>query len=232
MDKQLLDELVEARDQKRPVALLTELSSGRQALLWPADPRSAPTFSAEVHDAAALAVRRDRCVTLESGGERVFVQAFNPRLRMVVVGAVHIAQVLAPMASMLDYEVTVVDPRASFASPERFPEVNVVTEWPDDALTALEPDARTAIVTLTHDPKLDDPALEIALGTEAFYVGSLGSQRTHAARLARLRTSGFCEAALARIHAPIGLAIRAQSPAEIATAILAEVTSVLRDPDA
>lgn len=158
----------------------------------------------------------------------MFVHVFNPPLRLVVVGAVHIAQALVPMAELVGYEVVVVDPRRSFASVDRFPDIVLVDEWPDDAVTALAPDSRTALVTLTHDPKFDDPALIAGLRSPAFYIGSLGSRRTHRARLERLRQAGVEERALARIHAPIGLDIGAQSPAEISTAIVAEMTAVLR----
>ena len=171
---------------------------------------------------------RSRMLTVEGGGS-LFLQAFNPPLRMMIVGAVHITQALAPIATLLGYEVTVVDPRRAFASDERFPGVHVDTDWPDDALHRLAPDRRTAVVTLTHDPKLDDPALEVALASEAFYIGSLGSRRTHAARLERIRARGIDEAALTRVHGPIGFAIGARSPAEIATAIAAEITARLRE---
>ena len=174
------------------------------------------------------ALRDDRSRTVDTPDGRVFVQAFNPPLRLLVVGAVHIAQALAPLAVTLGYEVTVVDPRRSFATGERFPGVRLDTDWPDEALERLAPDTRSAVVTLTHDPKLDDPALHAALRSPAFYIGCLGSTRTHARRLDRLRDAGFDDAALARIQGPLGLAIGARSPAEIALAALAQITSVLR----
>ena len=145
-----------------------------------------------------------------------------------MVGAVHIAQTLVPMASLTGYDVTVVDPRRAFASDARFPGVDVRTDWPDEALEALKPDARTAVVTLTHDPKLDDPALDLALRSDAFYIASLGSKRTHAGRLERLGALGHDQATLARIHGPAGLTIGAVSPAEIALSVMAEMTGVLR----
>ena len=147
---------------------------------------------------------------------------------MIIIGAVHIAQYLAPMGVLAGYDVVVVDPRRSFAADERFPGVAMHKIWPDDALQALAPDARTAIVTLTHDPKIDDPALEVALRTNAFYIGSLGSRRTHAKRIERLTAAGFDADTLARIHAPVGLDIGARSPAEIAVSALAQVTEALR----
>ena len=149
---------------------------------------------------------------------------------MIVVGAVHIAQSLVPMATLSGYDVTIVDPRQAFATEARFPGVTLKHDWPDDAMSALDPDRRTAVVTLTHDPKLDDPALTIALRSEAFYIGSLGSNRTHAKRLARLMEAGLTESELARIHAPVGLDIGAVSPAEIAVSIMAQITAVLHAP--
>ena len=228
MKRGLLEELLEARADKTPCAVITHLSSGRQVLLRDGGADGVADFGPEILVAARDALRRDRsrCVDTDSGS--VFVHVFNPPLRLVVVGAVHIAQALVPMAAMVGYEVVVVDPRRSFASRERFPGVALVDEWPDDAIAALAPDVRTALVTLTHDPKLDDPALVAGLRTPAFYIGSLGSRRTHRARLGRLREKGCEERALTRIHAPIGFDIGAQSPAEIATAIMAEITAVLR----
>ena len=153
---------------------------------------------------------------------------YNTPLRLIVVGAVHIAQALVPMASYIGYSVTVVDPRRSFATDERFPDVAVSGDWPDEALDALRPDTRTAVVTLTHDPKLDDPALDRALKSDAFYIGSLGSRKTHAARLGRLRELGHGEAALARIQGPVGLNISAVTAPEIALSIIAQIVAVRR----
>jgi xanthine dehydrogenase accessory factor len=158
----------------------------------------------DVLGAVELAHRQDRSVAADTSVGRVFLQVFNPPLRLVIVGAVHIAQALVPMAALAGYAVTVVDPRRSFATDERFPDVAVSTDWPDEALESLAPDRRTAVVTLTHDPKLDDPALLVAVRSEAFYVGALGSRRTHAKRLDRLREQGADDAALARIRGPAG----------------------------
>jgi xanthine dehydrogenase accessory factor len=169
-------------------------------------------------------------VHAEEGGHRWFLQPWNPPLRMLVVGAVHIAQPLVAMATLAEYAVTIVDPRQAFATQERFPGVALSGDWPDQALRALAPDARTAVVVLTHDPKLDDPALAVAVRSPAFYVGALGSRKTHAARLERLRAHGLSEPELARIHAPVGLDVGARSPAEIAVSILAQVTERLRKP--
>ncbi len=221
----MLNAILEARARARPLVLFTDLASGAQNA-W--EPGSAPCPEPALEDAAREALGADRSRTVETDGRRLFVQAFNPPLRMFVVGAVHITQALAPMAAMLGYAVTVIDPRRAVATPERFPGVSLSDEWPDDALAAEVLDARSALETLTHDPKIDDPALEAALASPAFYVGSLGSRRTHAARLERLAGRGVAEEALARIHAPIGLDIGARSPAEIAAAVVAQVTAVLR----
>ena len=230
MRREILHAVLAAREAKRPAVLVSDLDSGDQRLFH-ADAPDESGLDPTVRAACIEALRADRSRRLAHEGEgSLFLQVFNPPLRMAVVGAVHITQALAPMAALLGYEVTVVDPRRAFATDERFPGVAVDTEWPDDALRSLAPDRRTAIVTLTHDPKLDDPALEVALASDAFYIGSLGSRRTHAARLERLRARGFGETALARIHGPIGLAIGAKSPAEIATAVTAEITARLRKP--
>ena len=229
MQRETLSAILAAREANRPAVLVSALDSGDQRLYFPDAPddlRLAPPVRAACVE--ALRDDRSRVLSIEGGGP-LFLQAFNPPLRMIIVGAVHITQALAPMAALLGYDVTVVDPRRAFASDERFPGVRVDTDWPDDALLRLAPDRRTAVVTLTHDPKLDDPALEVALASEAFYIGSLGSRRTHAARLERLRVRGVGEEALARVHGPIGLAIGARSPAEIATAITAEITARLRE---
>ena len=225
MKRKLLDSLQQARAAKRPVALVTNLETGRQALLDGETVTGELTLGGPVLAQARQAILDNRSATLP--GTDLFVQAFNPPLRMIVVGAVHIAQSLVPMAALAGYDVTVVDPRKAWATDARFPEVEMSTEWPDAALSALVPDHRTAVIVLTHDPKLDDPALEVTLKSEVFYIGALGSTRTHAKRLTRLREAGLDEAALARIHGPIGLAIGAKSPAEIAISILAQMTQAL-----
>ncbi len=217
--------LQSARAAQRPVALVTNLETGRQALLDGDETAGDLSLGGAVLEQVRRAIHDNRSTTLD--GTSLFVHVFNPPLRLIVVGAVHISQALVPMAELAGYDVTVVDPRRAWASDARFPDVALVTDWPDDALKALDPDRRTAVVVLTHDPKLDDPALDVALKSPAFYVGALGSTRTHAKRLARLGDMGLGEDALARIHAPIGLAVGAQSPSEIAIAILAEITQVL-----
>lgn len=226
MKRQTLEALNAARADKRAVVLVTPLDGGEQRLVDPAVDGDA--LDVPLRDAVAEALASDRSRSIDTASGPVFLQVFNPPLRMLVVGAVHITQVLAPMAVLAGYRVTVVDPRRSFATAERFPGVDLSTGWPDEAMQALAPDARTAVVTLTHDPKLDDPALHEALRSPAFYIGCLGSTRTHARRLDRLREAGFDDEVLARIHGPIGLAIGARSPAEIALAILAQVTNTLR----
>jgi xanthine dehydrogenase accessory factor len=187
-----------------------------------------PAAPAELNEAATAALRDDKSGTFNICGTDWFLHAHNPPLRLIDVGAVHIAKALVPIASQVGFAVTVVDPRRSFASDERFPDVAVSTEWPDEALDALRPDTRTAVVTLTHDPKLDDPALDRALRSPAFYIGALGSRRTHGARLKRLREMGHDEAALNRINGPVGLDIEAVTAPEIALSIVGEIIAVRR----
>ncbi len=164
----------------------------------------------------------------ETAEGRVFLTVHVPPPRLIAIGAVHISQALAPMARLLGYDVTIVDPRTAFATPERFPDVPVIAEWPDTALPPLGVDRYTAFVALTHDPKIDDPALLHALARDCFYIGALGSKKTHARRIERLKAQGASDADLARIHAPIGLKIGAVSPPEIAVAIMGEITASLR----
>ena len=199
--------------------LATRLPDGEQVLL--PDP-AYPALS----EAATRALGTEKSGVQDMAGATWFLHAYNPPARIVIVGAVHIAQALVPLAAQLGYGITVADPRRAFASTERFPNVTVSTEWPDEALDALRPDSRTAIVTLTHDPKLDDPALDRALKSQAFYVGALGSRRTHAKRLDRLRELGHGDDALARIRGPVGLNIGAVTAPEIALSILAEIVAV------
>jgi xanthine dehydrogenase accessory factor len=223
----LLDKALAASREGRAAALATHLETGRQSYIE----GGSATGDLALDEAALGHVRRaladDRSTTFETAEGTVFVEVFNPRLRCVIVGAVHIAQPLARMAAIAGYLVTVVDPRTAFATDERFPDIRLSTEWPDEALARLKPNRRTAVVTLTHDPKLDDPGLAVALRSDAFYIGALGSKRTHAARCKRLAEEGFGEAELARIHGPVGLNIGAISPAEIAVSILAQMTTVL-----
>lgn len=231
MKANLLDRLLSLRASKVPCAMVTELTGGAQSLVAlesaQGDLALTDTELKNVHQAIAddwAGILNDEA----GGNRRLFVHVFNPPLRMIIVGAVHIAQPLAPMAQLAGYDVIIIDPRQSFATEARFPDVRLVDEWPDDALAALSPDPRTAIVTLTHDPKLDDPALLVALRSPAFYIGCLGSTRTHAKRVQRLKDVGFTDHEIARLDAPIGLSIGAKSPAEIAVSILAEITRVRR----
>jgi xanthine dehydrogenase accessory factor len=226
--RSILDRLLEARAAKRPAAHLRWLQEGDEALVVAGETVIGGPVPEDVLEAVRAAHRRDRGRTVETERGPLFIQVFNPPLRLIVIGAVHIAQALVPMASLAGYDVTVVDPRRAFASDARFPGVDVRRDWPDEALEELKPDARTAIVTLTHDPKLDDPALDVALRSEAFYIAALGSKRTHAARLERLAELGHDAARLGRIVGPAGLSIGAVSPAEIALSVMAQMTQVLR----
>jgi xanthine dehydrogenase accessory factor len=219
---EVMAKLQQAQRDKRPVVLATRLPGGEQSLL------PDPAASRELNEAAEQALRDDTSGTVNIAGTDWFLHAHNPPLRLIVVGAVHIAQALVPFASQCGFSVIVVDPRRSFATDERFPDVTVSTAWPDEALDELRPDSRTAVVTLTHDPKLDDPALDRALKSQAFYIGSLGSRRTHAARLGRLRGLGHNDAALSRIRGPVGLNIEAVTAPEIALSIIAELVAVRR----
>ncbi|MSO73775.1 MAG: xanthine dehydrogenase [Alphaproteobacteria bacterium] len=229
MKQILLDRLIADRAAKRPVALVTALEGGAQALIYPHGPSLGDAFGATIEPAARQALADDQSGPLETEQGTVFIQVHNPPKRLVVVGAVHITQALAEIAALAGYGVTIIDPRRAFAQSARFPNIAVSTAWPDDALRELKPDRHTAIVTLTHDPKIDDPALEVALRSEAFYIGSLGSTRTHAKRLQRLHDKGFTERETARIHGPVGLDIGALSPAEIAISIIAEITKMRLD---
>lgn len=224
MDRSILETLVRDRAEKRAVVLATRLMDGIQKLVYPTDKQDENWLIEATYEVLAS----DKGRVVEGPDGDWFLNPFNPPLRLLLVGAVHIAQPLSRIGALSGYDVTVIDPRTSFASEERFPDVNLVTDWPDEAMNALASDARTAIVTLTHDPKLDDPALQAALRSPAFYIGALGSKKTHAARVARLAEAGFGEKEIARIHGPVGLSIGAKSPAEIAISIMAEITETLR----
>jgi xanthine dehydrogenase accessory factor len=228
MKRALLQELLTMREAKKPVALVTMLESGTQALVSTETRGPLSDIDEVALQAAHTALRDDHSCTVDTLSGAAFVQVFMPPRRMFIIGAVHIAQTLAPMAMLSGYEVAVIDPRRAFATDERFPTVEVIKEWPDRALQRLMPDRQSAIVALTHDPKLDEPALRTALQTDAFYIGALGSKKTQADRRERLRASGFDEKTLARIHGPIGLNVGAKTPAEIAISIMGEVTQVLR----
>jgi xanthine dehydrogenase accessory factor len=225
MKATLVERLLAAKKARRAVALVTDLGSNAQAIVDPAAPDNPLALSPAQRAAVIAALDANRSDEIEAEGRRLFVQARVPNPRLIVIGAVHITQALAPMAALTGYEVIVVDPRRAFATAERFPGMTLRHDWPDEALDALNVDARSAVVTLTHDPKIDDPALDRALKSPAFYIGALGSKKTHAARLQRLKSTGFDDVALARIHGPAGLSIGAKSPAEIAISVLAQLTA-------
>ncbi|MCL8381990.1 XdhC family protein [Xanthobacter aminoxidans] len=217
----LLAALNAERAARRAAVVVTELATGAQRLATAATLASDP-LAPEI--AAALAERRSG----KAGEGSVFLAVDVPPPRMLVIGAVHISQALAPMARLAGFDLTILDPRTAFATPERFPDVPVIAEWPEEALPAYGLDPFTALVALTHDPKIDEPAIAAALRAECFYVGALGSRRTHAKRVERLAAAGLSQQAISRIHAPIGMDIGASSPAEIAVAVLAEVIRALR----
>lgn len=223
----LLERLLIA-GQTGAAALATELASGAQSLVTAGANEGDLALGLEDLAQVRKALDDDQSRTIETATGPVFVEVWNPKLRLIVVGAVHVAQALIPLAQLAGYDVTLIDPRTAFGTPDRFPDTALTHDWPNEAMPALKPDRRTAILTLTHDPKIDDPALEAALRSDAFYVGALGSRRTHAKRIERLREAGFEPDVIARIRGPVGLAIGAQTPAEIAISIMAEITAVLR----
>ena len=219
----ILHALNAERAARRAAIVVTDVATGTQRFVAAADVAADP-----LREVLQAHLRSGKSGMEETAQGRVFLTVHVPSARLIVTGAVHISQALAPIAQLLGYDVTIVDPRTAFASPERFPDVKVIAEWPDVALPPLGVDRYTAFVALTHDPKIDDPALAHALSRDCFYIGALGSKKTHARRLERLEAGGIPEAALARIHAPIGLPIGAVSPPEIAVAIMAEITASLR----
>ncbi len=223
MKLDILSALNAERAARRAVVVVTDVATGKQRLVKAADAAKDP-----LKDLLEKHLRSGRSGMEETPQGRVFLTVHVPATRLVITGAVHISQALAPIAQMLGYDVTIVDPRTAFASPERFPDVKVIAEWPDAALPPLGIDRYTAFVALTHDPKIDDPALTHALERDCFYIGALGSKKTHARRIERLKSQGLSDVQLARIHAPIGLAIGAISPSEIAVSIMGEITARLR----
>ena len=221
MKAELLSQLVEDRRNERATVLVMNLDTGEQTLLYPLEADSE-------NEAARTALLNDRSQQVDGPDGRLFLQVHNTPLRMVLAGAVHVAQPLARMASYAGFAVSIVDPREAFNTEARFPDMDRLLSWPDVALESLGLDHRTAVVILTHDPKLDDPALVAALGSPVFYIGALGSRMNQAKRLERMKEAGFDDAALARIHGPVGLRIGARTPEEIAAAIMAEVIRELR----
>lgn len=223
MDLALLAAMNEERAARRAAILVTDLATGTQRLVKEADLVADP-----LADLLSDRLRAGKSGMAETPDGQVFLTVQAPPARILVTGAVHISQALAPMARLLGHDVIVVDPRTAFATAERFPDVELHALWPDDVLPRLGVDRYTAFVALTHDPKIDDPALAHALRSECFYIGALGSRKTHASRVGRMQALGFDEATIGRIRAPIGLPIGAISPAEIALSIMGEITAALR----
>jgi len=223
MKLDLLTALNAERAARRAAIVVTDVASGEQRLVKAGDIANDP-----LRPLLAEHLRTSKSGMEETAAGRVFLTVYVPAPQLVITGAVHISQALAPIGKILGYDVTIVDPRTAFASIERFPDVKIIAEWPDQALPPLNVDRYTAFVALTHDPKIDDPALIHALSRDCFYIGALGSRKTHARRIDRLKGQGLGDNQLSRIHAPIGLDIGAVSPAEIAVAIMAQITESLR----
>jgi xanthine dehydrogenase accessory factor len=211
------------RAARRACALVTDVGSGAQRMVLARD-----VEADALAEPIAARLRAGKSAMVQHAGRDYFITAQVPPARILVVGAVHVSQALAPMARIAGFDATIVDPRTAFATPERFPDATVLAEWPDAALPRLGLDRYTALVFLTHDPKIDDTGLELALRADCFYIGALGSKKTHARRIERLSARGFDAESLARIHAPVGLDIGAISPAEIAVSILGEIIAALR----
>jgi len=223
MKLEILKTLNAERAARRAAVVVTDVATGKQRLVKAAEVARDP-----LKEEIEKHIRRGKSGMVEMPAGKAFLTVHVPPPQLVITGAVHISQALAPIARLLGYDVTIVDPRTAFASIERFPDVKVIAEWPDIALPPLGIDRYTAFVALTHDPKIDDPALTHALARDCFYIGALGSKKTHARRIERLKVQGLSDGTLARIHAPIGLAIGAVSPSEIAVAIMGEITAELR----
>jgi len=224
MELAILTALNAERAARRAQIVITNVENGTQRLV-----KSAEIARDPLRAVLAEHLRTGRSGMEETAEGRVFLTVYVPAPQLVIIGAVHISQALAPIGKLLGYDVTIVDPRTAFASPERFPDVRVIAEWPDKALPHLNVDRYTAFVALTHDPKIDDPALMHALARDCFYIGALGSRKTHGRRIERLKGQGLSDGDISRIHAPIGLDIGAVTPAEIAVAIMAQITKRLRE---
>lgn len=223
MNRNLLEQLLAARAARKPVAVVTDLASGAQRLIAREDAAADPL--AAILDKA---FRFDKSGVEQTDQGEVFITVHNPPLRLVVTGAVLIAQALIPMARAAGYDIWVVDPRGAFATGARFPDIHLHAEWPDEIIPQIGLDQRTAFMALTHDPKIDDPGLALALSSDVFYVGALGSKKTQASRIERLKAKGLSDNQVARIHGPIGIAIGAVGAQEIAISIMAEMTKALR----
>jgi xanthine dehydrogenase accessory factor len=217
--RELLEQLLAARSNRRAVALITDLKTGAQRIV----PRAQAAQD-------VLAEKLDEAFRFDQSGshEGHFINIHNPPLRLVIIGAVHIAQSVIPIAQQLGYDVTVIDPRGAFATGARFPGIALHAEWPDEVIPEIGLDPRTALIALTHDPKIDDPALNAALKSDVFYIGALGSKKTQGSRAQRLKEAGFTDAQIGRIHGPIGLSIGAKGAPEIAVSVMAEMTRALR----
>ena len=217
MKDKTLKLVLSEKNNRNTIIVATELESGQQIILNNNDKNN------QIYISAKSLIKQGKSDIINIDNQRWFINISLPPLRLVTVGAVHIAQPLAEIATIAGYEVTIIDPRAAFANNKRFPNINIINEWPEEALIDFKIDNRTAVVTLTHDPKLDDSALYAALNSKAFYIGSLGSKKTHNARIERLKIAGFNEDAIKNIHGPVGLSIGAKSPQEIAISIMSEL---------
>ncbi|MAW85330.1 MAG: XdhC/CoxF family protein [Phyllobacteriaceae bacterium] len=223
MDPLNLKKLNAARRARQAVALVTSIADGRDRIVLEGDP-----VGGELGEALGKAFRSGKSTMVTADGAEFFINVHLPPARIVVIGAVHISQALAPMAKIAGFDIEIIDPRTAFASPERFEGVTLHADWPQNVLPERPFDAWTAVAAVTHDPKIDDPALEAALKAGCFYIGALGSRKTHARRVERLTEAGFTADEIGRIAAPIGLDIGAASPAEIAVAVLAQIIRALR----
>ncbi len=231
MKRELLGALVAARHRKQLAVLVRGLTTGKHCVITRQESLGdIDDIDPVVIDAAREALDSQGARTIEAAGERYLVQTFAAAARMLIVGAVHIAQSLIPMAMQVGYEIVLIDPRAAFANPKRFPNTRIDNRWPHEAMSDLELDANTAIVALSHDPKIDEPTLQAAMDSNVFYIGALGSKGNHAKRLERLAVAGYSKEQLSRVHGPIGLPLGGRSPAEIAVAILAQVIQSRNQP--
>jgi xanthine dehydrogenase accessory factor len=226
MESNILAQINHARQARQAVAVVTDIESGDQQLLT-----DQSQTSAELQSEVAKRLKSAKSAVVVLDGKETFIQVHVPSPRLVIIGAVHISQALVPMAQACEFDITVIDPRTAFASAERFPNVELLAEWPQEILEQRPLDAFTAMVAVTHDPKIDDIPLQAALAADCFYIGALGSRKTHAKRVERFAQIGVPEAAMQRIHAPIGLDIGAASPAEIAVSVMAEIIATLRRGD-